>query len=146
MVIRPVTPGDIAEWLRLRKALWPNCSDEMHSIEMKEQSDSADATVFVIDRGNGKLGGFVEVSIRNRVEGSTSGRVGYLEGWYVDPDLRGQGFGRELVAAAERWAATKGMTEMASDAELNNAESVKAHKSLGFKETFRLVHFLKPLQ
>ena len=130
----------------MRKALWPNCSDEMHSIEMKEQSGSPDATVFVIDRGNGKLGGFVEVSIRDRVDGSTSGRVGYLEGWYVDPDLRGQGFGKELVAAAERWSANKGMTEIASDAELDNAESIKAHKALGFKETFRLVHFLKKIR
>ncbi len=146
MVIRPIISADTAEWLRMRKSLWPHCTGEMHAVEMKQLSGAGDETVFVIDRSNNKLGGFVEVSIRDRVDGSTSARVGYLEGWYVDPDLRGQGFGKELVATAERWAATKGMTEIASDAEFDNVESIKAHKSLGFKETFRLVHFLKPLR
>jgi aminoglycoside 6'-N-acetyltransferase I len=74
-----------------------------------------------------------------------SPRVGYVEGWYVDPDLRGKGVGRTLVSRAEIWAREMGFTELASDAELRNDGSIRAHHALGFHETFRLVHFVKPL-
>jgi aminoglycoside 6'-N-acetyltransferase I len=57
--------------------------------------------------------------------------------------LRGSGIGRQLIAAAERWAIKHGLTEIASDAELENEASIRAHEALGFHVTFRLVHFLK---
>jgi aminoglycoside 6'-N-acetyltransferase I len=132
-----------AEWLRMRRALWPDCSEEMHELEMAERHSGCDATVFVFKRANGGLGGFVEMSIRDRVDGSMSERVGYVEGWFVDADLRGSGIGRQLIAAAERWAVERGLTELASDAELENEASIRAHEALGFHVTFRLVHFLK---
>ena len=147
MLIRPLKPHDQSEWLRLRRILWPACSEAMHLCEMEEYAHSAGArAVFVMVREDGRLGGFAEVSIRDRVDGSMSARVAYLEGWFVEPDLRGKGMGRKLVETAERWAAARGLTEIASDAELNNAAGLKAHEALGFRETFRLVHFLKPLK
>ena len=146
MLIRPLETHDHSDWLRLRRALWPDCSEAMHACEMKGYANSADTrAVFVLVREEGRLGGFVEVSVRDRVDGSMSPRVAYLEGWFVEPDLRGQGFGRSLVAAAERWGVERGLTEMASDAALDNTEGCRAHQALGFRETFRLVHFLKSL-
>lgn len=71
--------------------------------------------------------------------------VAYLEGWYVDPDVRRSGLGRRLLHAAERWAGANGFTEMASDAELHNAVSLRAHRALGFDEVERQVCFRKPL-
>ncbi len=44
---------------------------------------------------------------------------------------------------AEAWANSRGLIELASDAEVENQGSIRAHKTLGFRETFRLVHFLK---
>ena len=143
-MISPATPQDADEWLRMRKSLWPDCPEEIHRIEIAEQSGEF-ATVLVYRRPNSKLGGFIELSIRDRVDGSTSPQVGYIEGWYVDEDLRGMGVGRNLVAAAEQWTRDQGLTEIASDAELENEKSIRAHAALGFKETFRLVHFLKRL-
>jgi aminoglycoside 6'-N-acetyltransferase I len=138
---------DEGEWLRMRRALWPDCSEEMHRLEVAEQlSATRDAAVFVYRREGGGLGGFVEISVRSRVDGSMSERVGYVEGWFVDADLRGNGVGRQLIVAAERWISARGLTEIASDAELENAESILAHHALGFRETFRLVHFLKPIE
>jgi hypothetical protein len=69
--------------------------------------------------------------------------VGYVEGWFVDPDVRRQGVGRALVAAAEHWAATQGCHEMASDAAITNQVSIDAQKALGFEESSRAVHFRK---
>lgn len=143
-MITQLQEGDRAEWLRMRRALWPDCPEEMHVFEVAQhESNSAETAVFIFRRNNGGLGGFVEVSIRDRVDGSMSERVGYVEGWFVDEDLRSTGIGRELIAAAERWTVERGLVEIASDAELENENSIRAHKALGFHETFRLVHFLK---
>jgi len=116
----------------------------MHRLEMRRQSArSRNRAVLVLDCGDGRLRGFIELSVRTRVDGSYSPRVGYVEGWYVEPDQRGAGWGRRLVAAGETWTAERGLTELASDAELENHASIRAHRAVGFRETFRLVGFLK---
>lgn len=146
MTIRQINVSDHDEWLRMRRTLWPDCSDAMHSLEIKQHLKQADdAAVFVFERETGRLGAFIELSIRDRVDGSFSERVGYVEGWYVDPDLRGRGVGRQLMARAEQWVIGCGLTELASDAEIENEGSIRAHHALGFRETFRSVHFLKPV-
>jgi aminoglycoside 6'-N-acetyltransferase I len=63
----------------------------------------------------------------------------------VDPYVRGQKLGRELVQTAEQWAREKGCTEMASDTWLDNEVSIAAHLKLGYYEVERLVHFVKRL-
>lgn len=148
MPVRALQPDDRAEILRMRHALWPDCSDDMHEYELLqgELANSDSYAVFVYERENGRLGAFIELSVRNRVDGSYSERVGYIEGWYVDPDLRGKGIGQQQVESGERWTRERGLTEIASDAELANEHSIAAHKALGYIETFRLVHFLKQLQ
>lgn len=146
LTLRPLRRTDHREWLRLRRALWPDCPAAMHRLEMQEQATrSRSRAVLVVDRGPG-LGGFIELSVRTRVDGSLSPRVAYVEGWYVDPDLRHRGWGRRLIRAAERWAAARGLTELASDAELARRSSQAAHRATGFRETFRLVHFVKKVR
>lgn len=145
--LRPLRPADHAEWLRLRRALWPGVSAKMHRLEMREQgARSRRRGVLVLDRGRARLGGFIELSVRPRVDGSLSPRVGFVEGWYVEPDLRGQDWGRRLIEAAGAWTAARGLTELASDAELANPAGIAAHRAVGFRETFRLVHFLKTVR
>jgi len=63
--------------------------------------------VFVAVRERGGLSGFAEVSIHPHALGCQTHPVGYLEGWWVDPDLRRTGLGRQLVAAAENWPEPK---------------------------------------
>ncbi|WP_245606073.1 GNAT family N-acetyltransferase [Thermus amyloliquefaciens] len=75
----------------------------------------------------GRLVGFVEVSLRPYAEGCATRPVGYLEGWYVAPEWRWQGIGRALVEAAEAWARARGCQEMASDAELGNLLGQEVH-------------------
>jgi aminoglycoside 6'-N-acetyltransferase I len=71
--------------------------------------------------------------------------VGYIEGWYVDGDVRRRGVGRVLVEAAEARARTRGCRQMASDAELWKDVGHQAHGALGHEETARLVLFKKDL-
>ena len=145
--VRPLRETDLNEWFRLRKLLWDASSDDDHKSEMLEIIEHPESQmILVADSGNGRLLGFLEVSIRPFVEDCNSDNVGYLEGWYVDPEYRKMGIGGQLVASAERWALQKGCTEMASDAEIGNQLSLTAHQSLGYRETSRLVHLKKDLQ
>ena len=146
MLIRHANQNDRAEWLRMRAALWPDGLLEDHHSEMRDQlADPARYAVFVIERGAGQLGGFLEASLRDYADGCRTSPVGYLEGWYVDADLRLQGLGGKLVEAAERWAIGQGCTEMASDCELDNDVSLRAHLALGYEETDRVIQFRKTL-
>ena len=144
--IRRVEQTDLEEWFRLRKLLWDRLSDEEHHAEMIDIYEHTDTQlVLVADVGNGKLAGFLEASIRPFVEDCHTDHVGYLEGWFVEPGFRRYGIGGKLVRGAEDWARRKGCTEMASDAEVGNDLSLKAHLSLGYEETSRLVHLRKDL-
>lgn len=124
-----------------------DCSAERHELEIRQLTASAGAgVVFVAVRENGALCGFAELSVRSdHVDGASAVPVAYLEGWYVDADVRGRGIGRQLLEASEKWAATRGLKELASDAELDNQTSLHAHRSCGFRETCRAVHFIKSI-
>jgi aminoglycoside 6'-N-acetyltransferase I len=146
MLIRHATHSDRSEWLRMRSALWPDCSLDDHHSEMQDQiNDPARYAVFVVERDAGQLGGFLEAALRDYADGCRTSPVGYIEGWYVDADLHRQGWGGELVKAAEQWAVAQGCTEMASDCELDNDVSFRAHLALGYEEVDRAIQFRKSL-
>jgi aminoglycoside 6'-N-acetyltransferase I len=144
--VRGPRDEDRAEWLRMRRALYPDCPDAQQECEIEECLRGDTDAVFVAERPGGGLCGFVEVSIRPWAVNCEAMPVGYLESWYVDPDARQQGTGRALVEAAEAWARSRGCRQMASDAELWNSVSQQAHGSLGYEETARLVLFKKDLR
>jgi len=146
MRVRPARPGDEPEWLRMRLALWPRHSAEDLRSEMQGMlANPQREAVFVAEEHDGGICGFAEVSLKESAPGCSTSPVGYLEGWYVDPDRRQQGVGRRLVEAAEIWARKQGCQEMASDTWSDNAVSRGAHASLGFEEVEVLAHFRKRL-
>jgi aminoglycoside 6'-N-acetyltransferase I len=142
--IRALKKTDFAEWARLRRALWPDCQGARAQLEMRELMRARKKCgVIVIDRGGGKLGGFAELALRDGVDGAAREVTAFLEGWFVEPELRGRGWGRKLIVAAEGWAREHGSVELASDTELDDATAIAAHRAMGFRETFRTVQFLK---
>jgi aminoglycoside 6'-N-acetyltransferase I len=147
MTIRPVELPDSAEWLRMRTTLWP--SDD-HAVEIAEFFNSGPspqlAAVLVAERPSGGLSGFIELGLRTYAEGCESSPVPFIEGWYVDDDLRMSGIGTLLVRAAESWARALGHREMASDVEIDNDTSLTVHRALGYEEVARLVCFRRDLK
>lgn len=143
MTIRLLLPSDRREWLRMRHSLWPDAGEENEREIDAFLSGGQDQAVFVVDRGGGRLGGFLEAGLRPYAEGCDTSPVGYIEGWWVDDDLRRQGVGGALVQAAEAWARDQGLREMASDCTLENAVSYQAHLALGYEETGRVICFRK---
>jgi aminoglycoside 6'-N-acetyltransferase I len=146
VAIRPRAPADDPEWLRMRLALWPEGDADDHRRGMAEwlTVDAAVILVAVREGGSG-LCGFAEVGTRPYAEGCETSPVAYLEGWYVDADVRRRGIGAALVRAAEAWARSRGLTEFASDALLDNETSHRAHRALGFGEVERVVCYRKAL-
>ena len=145
-MIRRIGAGDRVSWLALRRALFPECPDEMHDVEMNALLQGGDRTaVFGLVAEPPRVEGLIEVSVRDWAEACHSGRVGYIESWYVAPRLRGTGGGRALMKAAELWARERGCLELASDTDIENIASLAAHRRLGFEVTGRLITFRKSL-
>jgi aminoglycoside 6'-N-acetyltransferase I len=146
MRIRRYRDSDWAEWLRLSRALFPGLTIESDEAEMRATVAREDAAVIVLDReSGGALAGYVEVGTRSYADGCETSPVGYIEAWYVDPDVRRHGHGRDLLAAAEEWARGRGYSEMASDALLDNHVSHEAHLRSGYTEVGRVIQYRKPL-
>jgi len=146
--IRSVTAADTQEWLRMRHALWPDGSLTQHrqDIDRYLAGDRREpAEVLLALTANSAPVGFAELSIRNIVDGCSTDRVAYLEGWYVVPESRRKGIGRTLIHAAEQWAIRQGCTEFGSDSEIDNDVSRAAHLRSGFQETGRVRTFYKKL-
>jgi len=143
--IRAYRDADWPAWLRLSLALFPEHSTDELESGMREHRARSDAEVFVADREDGSVAGFVEVGARPYADGCDTSPVGYIEAWYVDPDARCKGYGRALLEAAEEWARSRGYREMASDAQLNNDISYAAHRRAGYAEVDRIVQFRKVL-
>lgn len=143
--IRRATPEDKPGWLRMRHGLWPEAHLDYLSLDLDKLLNDPDAGIFVASDADGKLVAFIEAGLRDHAESCETSPVGYIEAWYVDPHVRGQKLGRDLVRTAEQWAREKGCTEMASDTWLDNEASIAAHLKLGYYEVERLVHFVKRL-
>ncbi len=132
--IRPLREADFEEWMRLRHALWPHHPlDDLKQQSLELWADQEHQPVFVAERPGDGLCGLVEVAIRSEAPGCKTDRIGYLEGWYVDADVRGQGIGRRLVETAEAWARSVGCLEMASDTIIDYPISPTAHAALGYQ-------------
>lgn len=135
-----------AAYCRLRNQLWP-MGDEVCEREAVEILGDSRWAVFVARLDDGAVIGFLEVHLRDYAEGaeSSSSQVGYLEGLYIDSEYRRQGIGGALVRAGEQWAWSQGCTEIASDAQIDNAVSIELHRRMGYAEVERQVCFLKRL-
>jgi len=134
-------------WLDMRLALWPDATADDHRGYMAISLAQPERYLQLMMYGeNGQPLGFIEGSIRSDyVNGTESSPVGFVEGVYVAPVWRRKGVARQLYAAIGDWAKARGCRELASDALVDNQVSQRAHRSLGFRETERVVYFTKIL-
>ena len=145
---RPVENSDAADWTRLRQALWPDAVPGEHAEAVARYFAGTlrePIMVLLAEDGHGRPVGFVELSLRAYAEGCQSDNVAYVEGWYVGPEVRGRGVGRALIEAAEDWARSQECTELASDAQLDDAASAAAHEAVGFSDVGQIRCFRKVL-
>lgn len=140
--VRAMQKNEISIWGALRSKLWPTCKDEENQRDFKS---------IYIGEGNLKIVllafiddvaiGFAEIGERSVVDGCDGTPIAYIEGWYVEPIFQKQGIGSHLIRAAIAWAKDQNYKYFASDVELDNANSQRAHESVGFCETGRVVNY-----
>lgn len=135
---------DRAILLTLRNELWPHYGLEALEQQISELMNSDDEFLYVGFEGDSPIG-FIELTIRESAPGSENARVPYLEGWCVSSKHRGKGYGRRLVAFAERWAKEQGFRVLASDTTSRYTGSLEAHQAIGFEEVKTVHHFIKEL-
>ena len=151
VVVREALAKDTGELAAMFHSLWPETSVAEHARELDsllagEFPGTLPGIVLLAEESGGRVVGFVEVDLRSHADGCDPCRpVGYLEGWFVEPDCRRKRVGAKLVAAAEDWARKQGCTELASDTWIDALHSQHAHQALGFEVVDRCVHYRKNL-
>jgi aminoglycoside 6'-N-acetyltransferase I len=145
MTIREIRETDRPDWVRLRRALWPGSLSD-HEVETRKYFALRSTTLLVfVAEVDGHIVGFLELDFRPYAPACSSSPVPFIEGWYVEPAWQRRGIGRALVETAETRARGMGYTEIASDAEMDNADGIAAHRAVGFDEVERVVCFRRPL-
>jgi aminoglycoside 6'-N-acetyltransferase I len=146
VTIREIVETDRNDWVRLRDALWPGSLAD-HDAETRDYfATRATTPIVFVAEVDGRVVGFLELDYRKYAAGCTSSPVPFIEGWYVEPAHQGKGIGRALVEAAEARARAEGHDEMASDAEVDNADGIAAHLALGYEEVERVVCLRRSLR
>ncbi|MBN1975307.1 MAG: GNAT family N-acetyltransferase [Sedimentisphaerales bacterium] len=142
-MIRQAAANDFDEWLRMRKLLYPEYSQEELLSEIKKIFHEktivgeSDYAVFVYEKGKETLGGFIETSIRQNVSKCKSSPVGYIESLYVDSDIRRKGIARALVSESEKWIIERKCSEFAVDTDPGEKGSIDFYLSCSFAEIER---------
>lgn len=141
-----ISEQDFEELVSMGLSLWPHAKKDELAEEFGESILSLKHKIFLCKNDKNEPIAFIDVSLRSDyVEGSTSNPVGYVEGIYVKPGYRNRGVAKKLIKLAEDWAAKQGCKELASDAELDNIDSQKFHKKIGFKEANKIVCFIRKI-
>ncbi len=144
-MVRKAEKNDISVIADLAVLLWSDNSAEDLRNEFAEMLSNDGAQIFLKYENDVPVG-FAQCQLRNDyVEGTETSPVGYLEGIFIKEDYRGRGYAKELLAACEKWAESKGCKEFASDCEISNNVSFLFHMAVGFTEANRIVCFTKKL-
>jgi len=145
MVITKAEIERMDEIVKLAMLLWPDNDKEEHKREFEKTLEDEKAIVLLAIEEDLPIG-FAHCQIRSDyVEGTSSSPVGYLEGICVVEGHRHKGVAKKLFKGCEDWVRAKGLVELASDCELTNKTSIAFHEKLGFKESNRVVCFVKDI-
>jgi len=142
IIIQRVNNKNLNDWKQLVKEFWKNISE----YEINLIINAREHAEFIAIQ-DGEAVGFLNATIRHDyVEGCKDYNTAYIEGIYVKPDYRKNNIGSLLIKEFEKWAMELGITELASDAEIDNQASINFHNTNGYKTVSKNVHFAKILK
>ena len=128
MHYKEATAVDLKPGVNMRHALWGGDPDQLES-EAHGILSSATDNCFLANTDSGQYMGFIEVSLRH----TQNHTYGYIEGWYVAPELRRHGIGSALVDQAEQWLLHNSIETIFSDTDKSSDPvSLPAHAHSGY--------------
>ncbi len=151
--IREVTPEDHAFVLSLvpelvvfgpppwRDAAELSALDERFLREALAGQGVPGTTVFLAENGSGARLGFIH--LRPQLDYYLQKDCGHVADLVVSPAARGQGVGRALMAAGERWARERGFEMLTLHVFAENRGAQALYEELGM--TAEIVRYVKPL-
>lgn len=142
MMTRPANREDLEAWVRLRHALWPNQKLDDLRVDAENILASDDDVCFLLVSGANSVVGFSEGAVHQ----GPQGMYGHVEGWYVAPESRHQGYGNLLISGIEQWCLHRAIFILTSDTTSAYPLSPRAHAGCGFREIYEFKIFLKDLR
>jgi GNAT superfamily N-acetyltransferase len=100
-------------------------------IESSLASAREDGHAVLVALLDGRVAGLVSLVERRHFSGEVDAYVGEL---VTDEALEGRGAGRALMAAAEQWAAGRGLSRIALDTGAQNHRARRFYERFGFEE------------
>jgi ribosomal protein S18 acetylase RimI-like enzyme len=135
--VRPAGYEDIKVMLTLLKELFSIETDFVFN-ETKQKAGlkrlirEADSVVLVAERDDLIVGMCTVQTVISTAEGN---RSGVIEDMIVHHKFRGQGVGRELLAAVERWMIEQKLNRLQLLADYRNSPALEFYRAQGWKET-----------
>ncbi|MGE5243775.1 MAG: N-acetyltransferase family protein [Betaproteobacteria bacterium] len=127
MTVRTAVAADAPRLAALSGVLGYPVAPEALALRLERLLARSDHTVLVADRGG--VVGWVHAAEQELLEYE---RRCEILGLVVDAEVRGQGVGRRLVSAVERWAAARGLSEVAVRSNVVRTESHPFYERLGY--------------
>ncbi len=126
-------------WVGLRNQLWPgNLAAHAREVDGILSEDSEIAYLLVGE--DGVPHGFIE----GKCYHSAHHEYGYVEGWFVEPNWRGEGHGQALLDRLEQWFLHHSIERFHSDTdEREYPLSKPAHLRGGYREAYKISVFIK---
>jgi ribosomal protein S18 acetylase RimI-like enzyme len=101
-----------------------------------------DRSVFVAEV-DGRVAGWIDVAERRPIQEGRSAEIG---GLVVTADRHRSGLGRALVAAAEQWAAGRGLASLTVRSRSTRDAAHAFYRALGFEDVKTSLVFRKPVE
>ncbi len=102
-----------------------------YSLTLRDALRNPNDSLLVLEK-DGQVVGFVWMSLVSTLLDTC---VGYIKNIYVARELRGRGYGRMLLEAADEWFQTHGATKATLDASVDNEQAVGLYEHVGYRTT-----------
>lgn len=136
---RPATLGDLDILLDLEQAIISDLrpfdltlrSEKIYYYNIGQLIESPETEMLIAESGNEIIGcGYARIDeSKPYLKHSRNAYFGFM---YVKPAYRGQGVNKTVMAVLQKWAVSKGITELRLEAYYANLPAITAYEKLGF--------------
>ena len=130
MNVRIAVSGDAPRLAQLSGQLGYPAEAAQVRERLERLAGRPDSVVYVAEAASGDVAGWIHAISTELLE---VGPRGEIVGLVVDEHHRGQGVGKRLVLAAERWAASRGLSEIAVRSNMTRDGSHPFYRHIGFE-------------